>query len=150
MRRLAIAALCLMAAQPLFAQSFTCRIGTRATCLEYGDTVCSARGMCVDSNAACFEPFQCDFRGFTCRSNVVECRAEYDALVRRHNSLVAESELILQRHNALVSDYNRLLDDMNRQLDENRELITLQDEAQFCIRSATTLEDARTCLLGLR
>ena len=132
MRGLAIAALCLIAAQPLLAQNFSCRIGTRAACLEFGDTVCSSRGMCVDSNAACFDQFQCDFRGFTCRSNVIECQEEFDALVD-------ESEALLRRYNALVDDFNRLQD-------ENRELVESQDVAQFCILRASTLEAARACL----
>ena len=150
MRALVLAALCLFAAQPLVAQSFSCRIGTRAACLEFGDTVCSARGMCVDNDSACFNRYQCDSQGFTCRSNVVDCLDEYDDLVRRHNALVAEAEVILQRHNTLVDDYNRQLEDLNRQLIENRELISAQDDARSCINRASTLEAARACLSRLR
>lgn len=150
MRVLAIAALCLFAAQPLAAQSFSCRIGTQAACLEFGDTVCSARGMCVDTDSACFSRYQCDSQGFTCRSNVVECLDDYDALVRRHNDLAAEAEAILQRYNTLVDDYNRQLEDLNRQLTENRELISAQEDARSCINRASTLEAARACLSRLR
>ena len=57
----------------MFGQSFTCRIGQDAACLDWGDTVCSSSGMCVDANAACFDAYQCDYKGFTCKSNVDEC-----------------------------------------------------------------------------
>ena len=35
------------------AQSFTCGIGDRPACLEYGDMVCSTFGKCVSADAAC-------------------------------------------------------------------------------------------------
>jgi hypothetical protein len=92
MIRLVILALALALTAPAFAQSFSCRIGTRPACLDYGDTVCSSTGKCVNANAACFDTCQCDYEGFTCRSNVTACVEKYDDLLREHNDLLAQAK----------------------------------------------------------
>ncbi|GAB1381288.1 hypothetical protein MASR1M49_41340 [Pararhodobacter aggregans] len=86
------------------AQSFTCPIGRRAACLEYGDTVCSTFGRCVDSNAVCFSALECNYEGFTCRSNLTECGDEYEALRGRFNTLVDDHNRLLDVHNELVDE----------------------------------------------
>lgn len=113
------------------AQSFSCRIGTQRSCLEYGDTVCSSSGRCVADNAVCFDRYQCNFEGFTCASEVTECVDEYNDLLRTHNRL--------------VGDYNDLLEDRDDLRDAGRELIRNLADLRACLQFASTLESARTC-----
>lgn len=109
------------------AQNFSCRIGTQAACLDYGDTVCSSSGMCVDRDAECFDRFQCDFQGFTCRSNLTECADDYDRLASDYNGLLRNSQ-------NLADDYQRLGD----------EIAT----TSRCVQNAETIEEARYCVRG--
>lgn len=106
------------------AQSFSCSFGTRAACLDYGDTVCSSLGKCVSSDAVCFERYQCGFEGFTCKSSVTECVEEHNALVRDFNMLRANHEDLL-----------KLAEEQRDQL----------QSLKFCIEYATTLEEAHRC-----
>ena len=76
---------------PALGQTFFCRIGTEPACLNYGDTVCSSRGMCIDRNVVCFDQYQCNYEGFTCKSNVAECIEAHDTLLSKHNELVGTS-----------------------------------------------------------
>jgi len=50
-------------------ESFSCPFGKQASCLDYGDKVCSSMGKCVDGNATCFQPNTCDYNGFMCVSD---------------------------------------------------------------------------------
>jgi len=117
---------------PAFGQSFTCRIGQDAACLDWGDTVCSSSGMCVDANAACFEPYQCDYKGFTCKSNVDDCVEAHDRLARDYNDLLQDYETLRAAGEDLNEDYDRLWD-------------RVQD-AESCLVWADTLADAKACL----
>lgn len=110
MRRLIFMAALLIAGQA-GAQNFSCSYGTRASCLDYGDTVCSSSGMCVDRNAACFDSYQCNYEGFTCKSNVTEC-------VDAHNDLVGEYDTLVRKYNSLLSDYDDLVDKYNSLLSD--------------------------------
>ncbi len=56
------------------AQSFSCPIGKRAACLDYGDKV-------VDGSAQCFNSYTCDFSGFMCKS-------DHDSYVKKAKALV--------------------------------------------------------------
>ena len=105
-------------------QGFSCSYGDRGACLGFGDTVCSSGGMCVDSNAACFDKYQCDYEGFTCKSNVTECVDAHDALLRKHNDLV---------------------DNFNDNLAIAERMVERLDEIESCLIYATTLEGARMC-----
>ncbi|KAA0921019.1 hypothetical protein FLO80_02275 [Aquicoccus porphyridii] len=152
MIRFFILALALISTTPAFAQSFSCRIGTRPACLDYGDTVCSSTGKCVDANAACFDTYQCNYEGFTCRSNVTECVEEHDDLLRKHNKLVRDYNDLLERNNELVSDYNALLErnnelvsDYNALLERSKRAQSLAEDTERCVRWATTLNDAQSC-----
>ena len=111
-------------ALPLSAQNFSCRMGTEPACLDYGDTVCSSRGMCVDSNALCFERYQCDYEGFTSKSNVTECADEYEDLLQTHNDLV---------------------DDFNENLEIARAMGRRLDDVESCLILASNLAAARLC-----
>lgn len=127
-----IAALCLVTfGSSATAQGFTCRGGTQPSCLNYGDTVCSSTGQCVDQNAACFDRYQCNYEGFTCKSNVTECVDTYQDLLRTHNDL--------------VSDYNALLNDRDDLLDTGRTLARDLDNTRNCLQLASTLEAAKAC-----
>jgi hypothetical protein len=123
---------------PAHAQSFSCGIGDRPSCLGYGDTVCSSQGKCVGQNAQCFDSFQCNYEGFTCRSNVTSCVDDYDELLRTHNTLVRE--------------YNDLLDERDELREDLRDLVNiasdLEDDLQnveACLLYASNLDQARFC-----
>ena len=106
------------------AQSFSCPIGREPACLDYGDRV-------VDSSAACFDAYQCNYEGFTCKSHLTDCASNYDSLQSEYNALV-------DKHNVLIRDFNTLRD-ASVTLDE-----TLRD-MQDCVYRARTTEDARAC-----
>lgn len=116
--------LAMAVASPAIAQNFSCRIGTQPACLDYGDKVCSSRGMCVDDNAACFDKYQCNYEGFTCKSNVTECVEAHDALLQKHNELV---------------------DDFNENLEIAKKMATQLDDIEKCLIYANTLDDAKRC-----
>lgn len=122
--RVVATAMAMTLAAEASAQSFSCRIGTRPACLEFGDTICSSRGKCVNSDAVCFDSYQCNFEGFTCRSNVTACVEDYNELLRRHN--------------ALVDDFNDLLEQANRVRSE-------AEAAKRCVQWATNLQEAQFC-----
>lgn len=122
--RLPVLLLALTLASPALGQNFSCRIGTQPACLDYGDTVCSSRGICVDKDSACFDRYQCNFEGFTCKSNVTECVETYDRLLRKHNDLV---------------------DDFNKKLKVAKEMAARIDDIESCLLYASTLESAKRC-----
>jgi len=122
--RLPILIVTLSLASPAISQNFSCRIGTQPSCLDYGETVCSNRGMCVNQNSACFDQNQCNYEGFTCKSNVTECAEAHDALLRKHNELV---------------------DDFNENLETARGMATRLDDVETCLIYASTLDDAKLC-----
>jgi hypothetical protein len=107
------------------AQGFTCNIGGRPACLDYGDTVCSSMGKCVSQNSSCFRTNQCDYEGFTCRSNVTACVNDYEDL---------------------RSDYNNLVDEHNDLVEELDVLSSSKLEYYFCIQRAGTIEAAKNCI----
>jgi len=124
MMRGILVALSMTLAAQASAQNFSCHIGTRPACLDFGDTICSSMGRCVNANTVCFDNFQCNFEGFTCRSNVTACIEEFDDLQRRHNNL--------------VRDYNELLQETQRLRFE-------EEAAEHCVQWATTLVEAQSC-----
>lgn len=123
--RLPILLLALTLASPALGQDFSCRIGTQPACLDYGDQICSSRGMCVDQNSACFDQYQCNYEGFTCKSNVTECAAAHDTLLRQHNDLV---------------------DDFNENLRIAKEVASQLDDMEACLIYASTLDAAKACM----
>ncbi|MBN2630891.1 MAG: hypothetical protein JXR75_10180 [Rhodobacteraceae bacterium] len=124
MTRVLLSLLAIAAASPALGQSFSCRIGTQPACLDYGDKVCSSSGMCVDRNAACFDPYQCNYEGFTCKSNVTECVEAHDSLLRKHNELV---------------------DDFNENLEIAKRMAARLDDIESCLINASTLDEAMRC-----
>ncbi len=62
------------------AQSFSCPIGKRAACLDFGDKV-------VDGSAQCFNSYTCDFSGFMCKSD--------------HDAYVKKAKALLEAHDGL-------------------------------------------------
>ena len=110
--RLPILLLALTLASPALGQDFSCRIGTQPACLDYGDKVCSSRGMCVDQNSACFDQNQCNYEGFTCKYNVTECADAHDTLLRKHNDLV---------------------DDFNENLEIAKDMAARLDDIESCL-----------------
>lgn len=121
----------LMVAGEVNAQNFSCSYGKRASCLDYGDTVCSSRGKCVDSNAACFNNYQCDYEGFTCKSNVTEC-------VDSRNELVDDYDTLVRKYNVLLNEYDDLLEKAKKQIKTNNRM-------KECLAFASDLEAAQAC-----
>ncbi len=116
---------------PALGQVFECRIGQDAACLDWGETFCSSQGMCVDKNAACFEPHQCDYKGFACKSDVDDCVEAHDTIVREYNTLLADYETLLSKSQELAASHEELQRDLR--------------EVQDCLTFAPTLEDAQLC-----
>jgi len=87
LRRITIAfAISVSAAGSGSAQSFSCPIGKRAACLDYGDKV-------VDSSAQCFNSYTCDFSGFMCKSD--------------HDSYVKKAKALLETYDGLKACISR-------------------------------------------
>lgn len=152
--RLVVCAVALIVTMPQLAsaRNFSCRIGTEPACLDYGDTVCSSQGMCVDRNASCFDSYQCNYEGFTCKSNVTNCVEEHDDLARRFNDLLSENEDLVRRFNNLLSENEELVRKHNDLVDDYEELRgaaeTLQRQNQNfrdCVSYASTLNEAQNC-----
>ena len=144
---------CIVAlAIPASAQNFSCRIGTNPACLNYGDTICSNQGQCVDRNAACFDSYQCNYEGFTCKSNVTDCVRVYDQLMVTHNELVDDFNRMQDGYNELADDHDKLTDDYRALLVEHDTVLTAQrrlnrilTDLESCVELASTLEEARFC-----
>jgi hypothetical protein len=68
------------------AQSFSCPIGKRAACLDYGDKV-------VDGSAQCFNSYTCDFSGFMCKSD--------------HDNYVKKAKGLLEAYDGLKACISR-------------------------------------------
>lgn len=124
-------ALGVLLAGPATAQSFSCRMGTEPACLDYGAKVCSSQGKCVDSDAACFSSYQCNYEGFTCKSNLTEVIAEHDDLVAKYNEL-------LGTYKDLTNEFDGLLEDA-------RKVAQSHDALKACLLSASTMDDVLTC-----
>ena len=120
------------------AQSFSCSIGKKAACLDYGDKVCSTFAKCVDQKAACFDQFQCNYEGFTCKSNVTKIASKYDDLVEDYNRLVRSKK-------SLAEDYDELLSTSRSLLAQYEEMKSDAEAYEQCVRLANNLEEARDC-----
>lgn len=144
------------------AQSFSCRFGTQPACLDSGDTVCSWLGKCVDEDAVCFEPYQCDYEGFTCRSNLTDCADDYEDLADDYNNLVrdarematefdrltSEYEALFSEHQELRVQFSRLEAERNRLDLELREARNELSDVVSCIQNAGLASSFRACVEG--
>lgn len=74
------AAISVMAIFSAHAQSFSCPIGTRASCLGYNDKV-------VDSRAQCFDQFTCFPGGFICKSDAEEMQDKARGMIQGYDQL---------------------------------------------------------------
>lgn len=148
-------------------QNFSCRFGTQGACLDYGDTICSSLGKCVDANAKCFASYQCDYEGFTCKSNLTDCAEEYDALQTRYNRLVDDYNDLLEDSQNMRAAFQSALDDLEATQDalastrltlvltredldaRQRDLRQSEDallDLQLCVENLGRFEDASICL----
>lgn len=107
------------------AQSFSCRGGTQPACLDYGAKVCSSFSKCVSDDAVVFDRYQCDYKGFVCKSALDE---------------------VVTKHDEIVEDYNRMLREKNELIDQYNTLAEKSRNMVNCVRNATTVEDAQSCL----
>ncbi len=99
---------------------FSCPDGSKIACLDAGDKVCPASGRCVDNNAVCFDQFPCDANeGFVCES-------KYDAVMK-------DCKEAAQEHNALAKQSVALREQRLAQ--------------KNCVLDASTLAEARKCVL---
>ncbi len=148
------------------AQSFSCRIGTKASCLSYGETICSSSGKCVQSDATCFSSYTCNYEGFTCKSNLTECFDAYDNAVADNNVLVDDYNELLSQTKSLKVILEDTQDDLSALGNKFRnqtyfieeletEIISLDSEietlksdfesAVSCVANARTVGIARKC-----
>lgn len=98
---------------------FSCLDGTRAACLDQGDSVCPATAKCVSNESVCLNGSDCDSaRGYICGS-------EYDELLKDHEKV--------------VSQYNQLRS-------ENVELRNTRLEQRNCVINAQTVKAAISCV----
>lgn len=111
-------------AAPAFSENFSCRIGTSAACLDYGDTICSSNGMCVGKDAACFDSYQCNYEGFTCKSNVTKS---------------------VQANDKLLGEYNELVEKYNKLSRASKAMDIALEDVKNCLIIAANLDDARLC-----
>jgi len=128
---LAIAASIFGIGSVLAQQSFSCPFGTQASCLDYGDKVCSSYSKCVSQDSVCFDSYTCGYEGFICKSKYDDLVDEYDDLLRKNRRLVSE-------YNSLLAEYQENIDDYNRLLGEHSALAS-------CISFADTLDEAQSC-----
>lgn len=124
---LALATLC----GPATAQSFQCRAGQDAACLDWGETVCTNSGKCVSESAACFDSYQCDYKGFACKSDVDQCVEAHDEVVKDYNALLADHETLRTAGRELAESHDKLLSELR--------------EMRDCLNYASTIEDAQSC-----
>jgi hypothetical protein len=105
------------------AEDFSCSFGQGA-CLQYGDTVCSSGGKCVQQDAQCFSPLTCGYGGFVCKSDLDDLQT---------------------KARSLATDYDELVNKYNSLVDSSQELAESYDRAKRCVRDAATLEEAQEC-----
>jgi hypothetical protein len=121
-------------------------MGTRAACLDWGDTVCSSNGKCVNQDAMCFDRYQCGFAGFACKSDVDECVADHDRLVGKYNEMLRDFEKLREAGKKLSAAYEGLEFDLVIQRRENTSLKEELEQAASCLRFSNTLAEAKACL----
>jgi hypothetical protein len=84
MRLVVLLVLLFAAALPSSAEDyFSCPIGRRAACLQYGDKI-------VDQGAQCFSSYTCGYGGFVCKSDLTELADQYDELLRKAKAMATE------------------------------------------------------------
>lgn len=130
---------------PAAGQSFQCRIGQDPACLNWGDTVCSSGSKCVSESAACFDAYQCDYKGFACRSDVVQCIEAHDRIAQDYNALLADYETLRSAGQQLAESHDvlqRNLEDLRRKV---RELEDTRAETEACLAMAQSVNDAKLC-----
>jgi len=99
--------------------NYSCPDGTKAACLNNGDTVCPASAKCVSSEAVCLDESACDSAmGYICGS-------EYDELIK---------------------DYEKVVGQYNQLTSENVGLREIRLEQRNCVINAATLKDAIKCV----
>ncbi len=130
---------------PVAGQSFQCRIGQDAACLDWGETVCSSGGKCVNESAACFDAYQCDYKGFACKSDVDQCIEAHDKIARDYNALLADYETLRSAGQQLAESHDVLQSDLQELRRDVRELEDARAEVQACLATAQSVTDAKLC-----
>jgi len=120
-------------------QSFSCAYGKQASCLDYGDKVCSSFSKCVDQNAKCVDQSSTCFSSYTCNYQGFICKSKYDEVVDEYNDLSRKNKRLISEYNSLLSEHQENVDDYNRLLRKHSELET-------CISDADTLDEAKSCV----
>ncbi|MGO4910128.1 hypothetical protein ACEN2J_17565 [Pseudorhodobacter sp. W20_MBD10_FR17] len=143
--RLLVLLLALTVASPAVGQNFSCSFGKQPACLDYGAQVCSSSGKCVDSNAACFDSYQCGYEGFTCKSNVTECIDAQEKLLRKHNTLVDDYNGLLKKHKELVADFDETITAARALKSDYDRIESSLADMETCLIYASTLDTAKRC-----
>lgn len=145
MRILGLAFLFMAITQVAYAQNFSCSIGKRAACLDYGDKICSTYAKCVDESASCFNNYQCDYEGFTCKSNVTECFAKNDELVQKYNNLLGKQRTLVSEYNDLLEGNRKVIRKHNDLLDVANDIEGQLSDLKDCLVYADDLDAAKLC-----
>ena len=143
--RLPVLLLALAVASPAVSQNFSCNFGKQPACLDYSAQVCSSSGKCVDSNAACFDSYQCGYEGFTCKSNVTECVDAQETLLRKHNTLVDDYNELLKKHKELADDFDETITAARALKSDHDRTESSLDDMESCLVYASTLDAAKEC-----
>ena len=131
--------------QAVAQQSFSCPYGTNASCLDYGDKVCSSSAKCISQDSVCFDSYTCNYQGFICKSKYDDVVDEHDDLLRKNRSLVSDYNELLRRNKTLISEYNSLLDEHQQNVDDYNGLLSEHSALESCVSFADSLEAAKIC-----
>jgi len=143
--RLPVLLLALTVASPAVSQNFSCNFGKQPACLDYSAQVCSSSGKCVDSNAACFDSYQCGYEGFTCKTNVTECVDAQETLLRKHNTLVDDYNDLLKKHKELAADFDETISATRALKSDYDRMESSLGDMETCLVYASTLDAAKEC-----
>ena len=112
-------------------ETFSCSYGKQASCLDYGDKVCSSYSKCVSQDAKCFDSYTCGYDGFICKS-------KYDDVVDEYNDLLRENQRLISKYNSLLNEHRENVNDYNSLLSKHSDL-------ESCVSYADSLEAAKRC-----
>lgn len=99
----------------------------------------------MSESAACFDAYQCDYKGFACRSDVDQCIEAHDRIARDYKALVADYETLRRAGQQLAEAHDVLQRDLEDLRREVRELEEARAEIEACLAMAQSVNDAKLC-----
>jgi len=117
MKRLALIAVLILISTGIWGD-FSCPDGTKAVCMDNGDSICPGTAKCVSNDVVCFDKNTCaSGDSFICDSSYDAVMNDYKEAVRQNDELAAENVSLRER---------RL-------------------ERKNCVLNASTLEESQKC-----